>query len=133
MSRLGEQMRLVEIGHAVLRGPYIASADIKSSWMTSPMDRVKVYELSVRFARRINLPDMTAALSRGERLMAAEVAQEARNTILNEVFGEFTGPVREAMLACNNGDRVTCTRLLQAVLVALSDSQPYENPKDDLT
>jgi len=133
MSRLGEQLRLFQIGVMAPRANLLTSAEIRSKWLDNPVSHTKVYELSVHLARRINLPDVTAKLSRDERLMAAEIAEQARITILNEVFGEFTGPVREAMMACHNRDPITCYHLLRAILDALTNSKPYENPKDDLT
>jgi hypothetical protein len=88
----GEALRL-SMGALTPRYQPVPSAQISTRWDTSPNIMAKRYELRVHLVRAVDL--LTSPPSpRAATVSWPPTWQQVRITMLNEVFGEFTGPIR---------------------------------------
>lgn len=126
MSKLGYNIKLMDM-HEHAPRDLLPSLTVNTRWDNAAMERGRVYELGIRLATRIVLPDIDLLQGRrDEKLLAAEVMDNARKILLSEVFGEFETPLRHALAAAYNQETHKCVRLLQAVIECLRNAKPYE-------
>lgn len=128
MSTLGYKVKLVQTGeYRAAQWPMPYTIEPKQKWSESrQIERLRVYDLTVTVHRQLNIPDLDMRLDREPRLHAAHIMDEARKGLMYDVFGEFTHPIREALLAAANHDITQCVTILQTTLACLTNAQPYE-------
>lgn len=133
MSTLGYNIKLRETDRWVANIAPMQFLDVKRSWRPDDsymQNRLRVYELGIQLAMRINMPDNIRNRSDDERGQAMMVVEHARRAMLDEVFGEFITPLRMALNMAYSGDMRACVEQINRVLDCLTNARPYKDADD---
>lgn len=102
MSKFAQQLTAKDTGNRKLISSMMSGSSVKEN--PNEILTAKVYEIGVKFGINLAIPSDDLARKTNENEIFNESVAAARKAIVEEVFGEFRGPISELRVAIYERD-----------------------------